>query len=182
MASTNCVAASLGQERPTETELPKPPVEVDLANPAAERYLGNSGTDLFARLEELYPDDPGQLSGTELRIIDSGECLKLSAALAFSLRDGRNGYHCFGSLDAADLAETLWARQTESGHSYSIALRDQRPEVGNSYFSGATLDLVDGLDCEIRVCFGSHCLGVLRGQPLRAFLHALLARYTMGHQ
>ena len=48
------------------------PVEVCLADPGAAVYWEDPRVEVFVRLEEMFPGDPGELSGAVLRISENG--------------------------------------------------------------------------------------------------------------
>jgi len=147
------------------------PVEINLADPDAERHTGNPGTNIFVELQELHPADPDELSGARLRILESARCTVLHAEGTVLLRDGGQGGHWYGCLDGAELAPIC---QTP-GTPFFVRLRELCSERPAPY-SGATLTLFTGDDPELRACFGTHCLGVLRGGLLLRFLDCLRQR------
>jgi hypothetical protein len=155
------------------------PLEVDLADPDAARHIGNSMTELYVRLEELHPADPGQLSGTFLRVMQSGaEFTFLNAQCAALQPDGSQGFHIYGWLDGAELAYIGSVDSTDETGSFVVRLREHyayRPDRPDCY-SGASLILFAGDDPELQVSFGGHSLGVLRGQLLTNFLWCVRQR------
>jgi hypothetical protein len=161
------------QSRGRSVSLPpvsKAPIEVDLANPDAARHIGNPGTDFFVLLEEMYPGDPGQLSGTSVRIMQSGKHTILNAEVTSAQRDGTLLSHCYGYLNGAELAHIAVAK------TFQLRLRELYPEVRPGRYSGAILTLSAGSHPELQVCFGNHCLGVLRGRLLARFLDCVRQR------
>ena len=165
------------QARVSSSNLPActHPVEVDLADPDAERHIGNSGTNVYVCLEELHPADPGQLSGARLRILESGRYTLLNAESTVLLRGGEKGSHWYGCLDGAELAAIC---QTP-GTPFFIRLREFYFETRPAPYSGLSLTHFSGDDPELRACFGTHCLGVLRGGLLLRFLNCLRQRCEM---
>jgi hypothetical protein len=151
------------------------PVEVDLADAEAAWHIGNSGTDLFVLLEEGYAGDPGQLSGISLRISGSGRFTTLTAEGASPQRDGSQLSHCWGYLQGAELA-LVGADSKDAEAGFSIRLRELYPEVKPDSYSGAHLALCAGENPELQVCFGTHCMGVLRARLLTRFLKCVRQR------
>ncbi len=156
------------------------PLEVDLAEPGAARHIGNSATEVYVRLEELYPGDPGQLSGASLRIMDSGKFTALNAECSSLQRDGSQLAHAYGCLSAEDLVCVGAADPTDAGAGFFLRFLETFPRIRPERYSGASLILVAGGEPELRVCFGNHCLGVLRGQLLTTFLACVRQRCEMG--
>ena len=144
------------------------PVEVDLAAPDATRHVGNSAIDLYVRLEELYPADDGQLSGLSLRIMNGGRLTVLNVECAALQRDGGQNIHCYGVLDYADLAHVAVAE------TFMLRLRESYPKLRSDFYNDVVLTLFAGR--ELQVCFGNHCLGVLRGDLLTRFLDCVRQR------
>jgi hypothetical protein len=155
------------------------PVEVDLGSPEAARHISYAGTDLFVRLEELFPGDPGELSGAELRIHESGEYTIVSALGCAIQRDGFVGCHSYGFLDGPDLAFVGASDPADSSAAFCLRLRELYPEIRPDAYSGANLTLFSGERPELRVSFGSHCVGVLRGELLGTFLACVHQRCAM---
>jgi hypothetical protein len=146
------------------------PVEVNLADPGAADYRGDGAVDLYVQLEELYPGDPGQLSGVTLRIAESGRCAAIQAHIGdgSSWHNGIPMIHCLGYLDAGDVAQ--FAEEATAGEGFVMPLREIYPCARPGAFSGATLIFFGGDEPKIQLCFGAHCLGVLQGELLTAFL------------
>lgn len=148
------------------------PVEVDLADPATmeEGHWRCSDTDVFLRLEEMYPGDPGQLSGACLKICDSGAYATFRAEI---------GTHCLGYLDDESLAEFIAALSVPRPE-FQIGLSELYPQVQPLRPSGATLLCTDDqgfyADPKVGLYFGNHCLGVVRGELLDVFLKCLTYR------
>jgi hypothetical protein len=153
----------------------KKPVEVDLASPSAAAYWSDPTVELFARLEELYPGDPGQLSGVDLRIAQSGPYAWLAAQIGAGTQpDGAPAIHCFGHLKADEVAR--FAEEAFMGAGFVTSLHELYPYVRPDAFSGAALIFFGGDEPKIQLCFGAHCLGVLRGPLLTAFLECARLR------
>jgi len=139
------------------------PTEVDLADPASDRWRANEAVDAIVGLEELYPGDPGQLSGCSLRVMGKGEYASLQ---------GEIGHHSLGFLDEAELAEFVSAFRTESD--VRVSLCEIYPSVEPRRSSGFSLLFVAGNDPEIRLYSGfTHCLGRLSGPKLQALMSFL---------
>jgi len=149
----------------------KKPVEVNLADPGTAVYWEDSRVDAFVRLEELYPADPGQLSGAILRIGLSDPSADLSAEIGNILQpDGSRGIHSLGYLSPEDLKD--FVRGVHRGGPFMMSMRELCPHLRPDAFSGAELIFCGWHQPQIRLCFGTHCLGVLRdGGLLEVFLH-----------
>jgi len=151
------------------------PVEVNLADPGVAAYWEDPRVEVFVRLEELYPGDPGQLSGAALRISESGPSVQLRAEIGDILQpDGGRGLHCLGYLTAEEVED--FARNVHRGGAFMVSLRELYPSVGPDAFSGAELIFCGKHEPEIRLRFGPHCLGVLRGGLLDVFLRCARVR------
>lgn len=154
------------------------PIEVDLADSKAEAYWRDSTVGLFVRLEELHPGDPGQLSGVLLHILTGCEFPILNVEIGDVLQPyGGRMPHCLGYLDVRELAQ--FANQTRACTIARATLRECYPEIRPDVFSGAEMIFVG--DCEpvgpqIRVQFGTHCLGILRGELVTRFLQCVRDR------
>jgi hypothetical protein len=102
-----------------------------------------------------------------------------TAILAY-IGDGASFYngipmiHCLGYLDAGDVAR--FANEATTGEGFVMSLRELYPYARADAFSGATLIFFGGDEPKIHLCFGAHCLGVLRGRLLAAFLECARAR------
>jgi hypothetical protein len=153
------------------------PVEVDLDDPSAAEFFRNPPTDLYVRLEELDPGDPGQLSGAVLRIMSGGKYVIFNAEIGEALqRDGSRITHCLGTLHYEELASLAAADPSDCSDSEVVPLRELYSWADRGAFSGADLILFAGEDPELQLRFGAHCLGVLRGEPLAKFLACLRMR------
>jgi hypothetical protein len=163
-------------------------IEVDLADPATMKmdHWRYSGTNAYLRLQELCPADPGELSGAELRILESGTLTILLAIVG--------GSHWVGWLKDAPLAQLIAALSGDN-RGCEIDLFESYPGMRPLRPSGATLrydddeDLPAGSDgdnppipgLKLGLYFGSHrhCLGlVVAGPSLDAFLKCLAYRYS----
>ncbi|MBZ5584243.1 MAG: hypothetical protein LAQ30_18920 [Acidobacteriia bacterium] len=154
------------------------PLEVNIADPGAPRCWRDRATDVFVQLEELHPGDPGQLSGTVLRIMEAGRYASLQAEIGDVQQPyGGRATHCLGYLGAGELAQL--ADDAESGEAlFTRPLRELYPCVLPNALSGARLIFVGGDRPEMQLCFGAHCLGVVRGQLLKTFLRCARMRST----
>jgi hypothetical protein len=147
----------------------KKPVEVDLADSRAAAYRGDGDTDLFVRLEELYPGDPGQLSGAVLRVAQAGRYTFLQAHTAPAPQPyGGHTTHCLGYMRAEDIQRFLVETGTRA--KTMANLRELENDDAPLGLSGARFFFFGGDEPEMRLCFGAHCLGVLRGRLLTALL------------
>jgi hypothetical protein len=117
----------------------------------------------------LYPADPGQLSGAVLYLLQAGPHTCIHASLASESR------HILGYFNAASIRRLV--DEAETGASIAMGLREYYPvDSSQDRFSGATLALSGGDSPEARLCFGAHCLGVLRGDLLAKFLKCAAIR------
>jgi hypothetical protein len=123
---------------------------------------------MCAWLEELRPGDPGELSGCALFLNEGGKDTYLTAEIGHTpQRKGSPLCHCLGYLDTAEFQ--VLVERADGGERFTLALWDR--EWGKPpYYSGATLIFFGGEKPEMQLCFGSHCLGVLRGRTLTALL------------
>ena len=178
-ASANSPAMNMPEHTESSSTTRKP-VEVDLADPDSAAYRRDESVDLFVRLEELYPGDPGQLSGAVLRIMGSDRDARLVAEIGDVLQPyGGTAPHCLGYLDVPDLRQLAVEGANERGF---VDLWELYPEMrsGTFWLSGATLNFSGGNVPDIQLCFGEHCLGVLRGKLLTAFLECARIRTGLG--
>jgi hypothetical protein len=147
----------------------KKPVEVDLAGPGTAVYWEDPCVDVFVRLEELYPGDLGQLSGAVLRIGAFDESADLKAEID-DTAVGSRVPHSLGYLSPEDLKD--FVRGVHRGGPFMMSMREIYPRLTPDSFSGAELIFCGWHQPEIRLCFGTHCLGVLRDRGLlEVFLH-----------
>lgn len=107
-------------------------IEVDLADPAVMKlpHWRCSETNAYLRLEELYPADPGELSGAELRISESGANTMLMAIVGIS--------HWVGFLKDDPLARLIAALCSDN-RDFEIGLAEFYRSKGEARPSGATL-------------------------------------------
>lgn len=133
------------------------PLDVDLANPAASKYLHTSAVSGFARMEELDPADPGEMSGAELRVGDAGAAVSLSA---------RIGTHALGYVHGEQLARFVSRARKPKDETFGTLLTLDQTR------SGAVLQYLPRPEPQIRLemGFAHHCLGVLRGANLRRLM------------
>ena len=137
--------------------------EVDLSDPRARDYWRNPNMCLFARLEEQHPGDPGQLSGVVLNITDTGKYTQLAASIdGKQLHSGRTA-HVLGYLESDGLQQII--ESVEGREPFTVQLREFYDD-SNALHSGATLISFGRFHPEIRLCFGCHCFGVLKGRAL----------------
>jgi hypothetical protein len=121
-------------------------------------------TDAYIRLEELYPGDPGEASGAQLRILDAGRYLTL-AVLA--------GDHWVGHLPVGKLAALVAVLREQPKKDVEMFLFESDPEQSGYPFSGAKLVYTDHT---LGLYFGHHCLGIVRGALLNRFLECATYR------
>jgi hypothetical protein len=152
-----------------------PVVQVDLDDPRAAQHLANRAIEVFVRLRELYPGEPDQFSPASLRISDAGEGMILSAHIG-DVSQSREGLvsHCVGYIEGQETAFAADADARVTG--WFIRLHEVYPVLDPEAFSGAQFVLFAGDNPALHLRFGAHCLGVLQGVPLAAFLDCLRAR------
>jgi hypothetical protein len=152
------------------------PVEIDLEDPAAAAWMGEPSIDAFIYLEELFEGDPGQRSGSSLRLMEGRGAPFLNAEIAGTLqRDGTRGTHCLGYAQPEDVAR--FATAIAGGESpVEMPLKEMYPVISPTRPSGAKLSFLGGRHSEIRLYFGPHCLGVLPAALVAKFLECLHAR------
>jgi hypothetical protein len=139
--------------------------EIDLSDPSEYNHRKNRSIDLFVRLEELHPADPGQLGGAVLYLGAGGPHTFIHATLACESR------HILGYFNAASIRRLV--EEAKTGASIAIGLREYYAESRQDRFSGATLAISGGESPEAQLCFGAHCFGVLRGDLLAKFLECV---------
>ena len=117
-AALSTVAAlhSAGQTSPSTlpvraaTPTGNPPREVNIADAGYAAGIADLGAEFFVPLEELYPCDPGELSGAKLFLCDGGKGTFVSAGIGDTLQPfGYRSSHWLGHLhddDTARLAAT----------------------------------------------------------------------------
>lgn len=135
------------------------PLEINLGDPGAMSggHWRCGATNAFIRLEEIYPADPGELSGAELRIIESGDNLNMAALI---------GHHWVGCLDARHLGAFSATLQAEPDEFLEMSLFEFEWQYMHP-LSGAKLVYNRGI---LGLYMGKHCLGVAGGNLLKAFL------------
>jgi hypothetical protein len=176
---TSASANSQIMNAPEHTEsspIIRKPIEVNLADPGAADYRGDGAVELFAQLEELYPGDPGQRSGVVLRISEYGPHVWLVAEIGNvqqSYDDGPST-HCLGFLRGEEVGQ--FAEEATTGAGFVTSLRELYHHAHPDALSGATLIFFGRDEPEIQLCFGAHCLGVLRGRLLTALLESARTR------
>jgi hypothetical protein len=135
----------------------------------------NAAVDIYVRLEELHPGDPGEASGAELRFSENGEYSTLGAYM---------GSHCLGLLDGSDLVEFLGRSlnrvDSQAGADGGIVaelcelypqLEPRRPSGAHVFCGGGGLSL----------WFGQHCFGVIADvTTAEDFLRRAWMRATTG--
>lgn len=154
------------------------PIEIDLEIPDTMAWWRYGPTNAYVKLKEIEapsgPDpesDPLRFSGAELRFHDDGKYLNFCALMGNS--------HWLGYLPQESAAMFFLALSRDAGETHSVLLfefynRDRYP------LSGARLIYAPGVEPALSLCFGSHCLGVVKGRPLAALLEC--AAYRCTHQ
>jgi hypothetical protein len=113
------------------------------------------------------------LSGAVLRIGASDPSADLRAEID-GTADGSQVPHSLGYLSPEDLKN--FVRGVHRAGPFMMSMRELYPHTRPDAFSGAELIFCGWHQPEIRLCFGTHCVGVLRdGGLLEVFLHC--ARY-----
>ncbi len=150
-------------------------VELELTGDNLDEALqAPTRVDVFVRMEEQFPGDPGQLSGTCLRVLDHGECATLNVEVDALQRNRRMGSHCLGWLNANEVAFLASAPDCAS---LSFDLRELYDrEQDEDIFNGLSLSMRGGSDARMRVRFGRHSFGVLTGKLLADFLEVVRQR------
>ena len=150
--------------------------EIDLGATATCRDLRDRTVDAIVRLQELDPGDEGELSGSVLRIIESFKGVGIVAEGGeVEQPDGHRSRHCFGWLNGASTRRLM--EDTAAGASITMDMRESYSEWGGpDEFTGAALSISGGRVPEVRLCFGAHCLGVLRGHTVWRFLDCIKIR------
>lgn len=157
-----------------------PELEIDVADP---RYADPAfwldrtpdiSPEIYVRLQELHPGDPGELSGAELRFLDYAHYSVICAYM---------GTHCVGYLDSADLIQFLRLgldqlsnAGTGAGGLVVAELSELYPQIEPRRPSGAQI-LCHGP--ALGVWFGNHCLGVIGGPAVAEFLRRSWLRATI---
>jgi hypothetical protein len=150
---------------------------------ADKTHFGRLGKadDLFdLKLEERFPSDPGELSGTVLSMLeDSGEYACLSVDVA---------HHCLGCLSDQPLRDFLHRavagvlRDDDCGDvlHFGVALMDLDRSTSSGFSGGKLWCYGVGKNMELAVYFGEHCFGLVKGAVLRNFLLRAFERATEG--
>ncbi|MDR3701999.1 MAG: hypothetical protein P4L56_20290 [Candidatus Sulfopaludibacter sp.] len=177
-AALSTVAAVQSKGRVSLPQLPARPLQVDLADPDSRPYLRDRMIDVYVRLEELDPCDPGELSGARLIISDRGAELIVSAGIGDTLQPttvapkGFRTSHLLGSTKRGGVAPMLDFEPT-SGDSFFITLQD----AGRADYSAVRLVLFwDEDEPQLRLYLANHCLGVLSAVSLVRFFECLRMR------
>jgi hypothetical protein len=158
--------------------MPSRPYEFDIAEPVSAAHWADQGADMFARLEEMYPADPGELSGCALFVFGGGQHTCFNVDISHTpQRDGFPRLHNLGYLDVEELRQLT--EQAREGEHFVAALREMYPHARPAAYSGATLNFFSGANPEMRLYMGSHCLGVLRGPALAGLLECARIRLAL---
>jgi len=147
---------------------------VDLAGPNWEQYLADERMDLFVWLRELYPADPGQLSGAKLRIMEHGSYTALSAGIGDTLQPyGDRTEHWLGSVQGTTVARFAKfgpERDDHGRYNVFLAADENLPDTMLS------LTLLEAGNRQLELNLGGHCFGILNGELLSRFLACLRTR------
>lgn len=151
------------------------PFEADLAKPGALKYVDRSAVELFVRLEEENPADPGELSGARLHVIDSGACMSLSASIGDVLQPyGERTSHWLGLMGVETVTRLLLAVDNET--EFAIYFEAERGKAWNP----VQVQIYAGENPELKLRISGHCLGVLRGELLKRLFDCLRKRCALG--
>jgi hypothetical protein len=148
---------------------------VDLAEPGAMKYIDRRETEIFQRLEETDPGDPGVLSCAVLRIAEGGEDMVLSAEIGDTLqKDGNRIPQLLGFLQGPSV-DAMASTDLNVEGVLSFAM----PAIQNPRLQGAELLLFCGQGPALYLRLGNFCLGVLPGPELVRFWDCLRRRCSL---
>ena len=175
-AALSAVAVTKGraQERLPRITDSEVPVEIDLADPSAGEYLQGSATDVFVRLEEQFPADPGELSGAKLTILGAGDQVSLHVSIGDVLQPtGYRTSHWLAYLNADGVRRLAGLDPVNGERESAFFLQDPDREAA---LGAACLVLHPGASPNLFLCISTYCLGVLRGELVERFLQCLRLR------
>jgi len=153
------------------------PFSADIADPCYARRLADSNTDLFVRMEELDPADPGELSGAELRVHESGQDTQVTAGIGDTLQPyGYRSSHFLGWLPSAETCALASADLTAADREPIFVAFRERPDTADNRI---WLKLSTGENPAAALDIAGHCLGVLRGDLLVRFLDCIRKRSAL---
>ena len=145
------------------------PADVDLADANATPWRNDPEVAHFVMLEEMYPSDPGELSGAALWVGENGEYMIFNAELVKGRGSAGLMGHCFGYLPAEHAAQFA-SEAKENREDLRARLFDLYHAAREYRYSGAVLRFECGEAPELQLWFGGHCLGVTRGRLMENFL------------
>ncbi|HEY1218138.1 MAG TPA: hypothetical protein VGF03_04315 [Bryobacteraceae bacterium] len=151
---------------------------IDVAAADAEEYFDKGHVGVYARLEERWPADPGELSAAKLLLGEDFNCL--SVEIGDTLQpDGKRSGHLLGFIERDGLHALATANLFRSPiRSFSVFLTPA--DKGKETSSDLRLELFTAgvVDClpELRLHMAEHCFGVLRGSLLCKFLQCVRTR------
>lgn len=158
---------------------------IDVAAPDAERYFSSRRVGVYARLEERWPADPGELSGAKLRIAEdfSSVVAEIGGTLQPYVNDGFRCGHLLGFVEDNDF-RALAEMDLLDGPIIPRTICLTQAKAHQEPWSGQRLEILTGDDGapELRLYISQHCLGVLRGEPLLKFLRCLRVRHALGEE
>ena len=146
-------------------------IEVDIADPKITARQVHTAADVYVELFEPA-GDPGQLSGARLVISDRGQ----EACLSVSL-----GQHFMGFAESRELTRFFEVAAERVESETAMSLREGFPD--EPYPASDNLGfvtLIPGTEPELRVTFGRHCFGLLRGHLAVKFLDCVRRRLADG--
>lgn len=153
------------------------PYTIDLADPGAAAQMSNRDMEIFVRLEESEPADPGELSGARLHICEYGQWTVLGVTIGDTLQpQGYRTGHQLGWVRAEALAEIAPTTPRTAVEDFSVPVTDSQDETRYR----AWLMFSAGENPELRLNLYGHCLGVLRGEVLNSLFMCLRRRLALG--
>jgi len=171
--STVAALQSRGMRLPTPARQ-NAAIEVNIADPKITARQVHTAADVYVELFEPA-GDPGQLSGARLVISDRGQ----EACLSVSM-----GQHFMGFAESRELRRffEVVAERVESDT--AMSLREGFPDAPygppsdnyGPFDNLGFLILIPGAQPELRVKFGWHCFGLLRGHLAVKFLDCMRQR------
>ena len=151
---------------------------IDIAAADAEEYFDNGHVGVYARLEERWPADPGELSGARLILGEDFDCLSVEIGDALQPDGSRSG-HLLGFIERDGL-HALATANLFCGPIRSFSVFLTHADRDKEAPSDLRLELfavgVAGCLPELRLIMAQHCFGVLGGSLLCKFLQCVRAR------
>jgi hypothetical protein len=145
-------------------------IDIDIADPANTNRQCQNAEHAYVRLFELRPPDPGLLSGAQLHILDRGQETALTVDI---------GTQFLGFVEYDSLVHFLKKVKERGGLETGASLLEHSPGPYRCCSNGGYLTLIPGRP-ELRVIFGEHCFGFLKGRLAAKFLLCLRQRLAEG--